>query len=46
MSKKKLTMLLNSNQTAGILLVALVSVAVMWGRPTLGTRHAINTGVD
>ena len=35
MSTKKLTMLLNSNQTAVILLVALVSVAVMWVRPTL-----------
>ncbi|MGB2006465.1 MAG: LptA/OstA family protein [Candidatus Puniceispirillaceae bacterium] len=35
MSKKKLTMLLNKNHTAGILLVALVSMAVMWGRPTL-----------
>jgi lipopolysaccharide export system protein LptA len=35
MSKKKLIMRPNSNQPAGILLVALVSVAVMWDRPTL-----------
>ena len=35
MFKKKLTIIPNSNQPAGILLVALVSVAVMWGRHTL-----------
>ena len=35
MSKKKLTILLNKNHTAGILLVALVSMAAMWGRPAL-----------
>jgi lipopolysaccharide export system protein LptA len=35
MSKNKLTMPSNSNQTAVILLIALVSVAMMWGRPSL-----------